>query len=195
MLPVSTPLLLASGCGYAEVTRALLEHRADSEARDKNGWSPLERASAEGHVGIARVLLEPGADVKARDKDKVTPLHIASNLRQLAVARVLLEHGADVKADNTNQTPLHWARGEEVQEVPRFLLEQGENANALDIEGPTPLRLASEQGCGSCSRPSGARCGCENLGHGYGYATACCIKPRTVDSCSYSGASRARCRC
>ena len=132
---VSTPLLLASGHGYAEVTRVLLEHRADSEARDENGWSSLEGAAAEGHVGVARVLLEHGADAKARDKFKVTPLHIASSHGQLAVARVLLERGADVKANNKdNQTSLHWAHGED---VPRFLLEQGADANALDIRvGP-----------------------------------------------------------
>ena len=37
----STPLHLASSTGKAEIERLLLEHDANANAADKNGWTPL----------------------------------------------------------------------------------------------------------------------------------------------------------
>jgi ankyrin repeat protein len=62
-------------------------------------------------------------NANAQDKYKKTLLYIVSNRRRLAVARVL-QAG-----------------------VARFLIDQGADANALDIRCQTPLHIASE--CGS----------------------------------------------
>ena len=145
-----TPLHVSSRLGHVEITRVLLEHGADREARDKNGWSPLERASDGGHAELVQVLLEYGAHANARDAKKRTPLYLASNWGKPAVVRALLEHGADVEArSNDYQTPLHRAKKEEVV---RLLLEHGADANALDIKNRTPLHRLSEAGRACAAR-------------------------------------------
>ncbi|KAN0107438.1 hypothetical protein V8E52_010186 [Russula decolorans] len=119
--PNETPLHVSSRLGHVEISRVLLKHGADTEARDGFDFSPLERVAESGHVELAQLLMERGADANARDNEGGTPLYLASFRGQPALAQVLLRHGADVKARNeVNKTPLHYAR---IEEVARLLLE------------------------------------------------------------------------
>jgi ankyrin repeat protein len=103
------------------------QHGADTEARDKCDYSPLERVAHEGHVELVQVLLEHGADANAQDNERCTSLYWASDWGEPVVVQVLLSHGADVTAQCKNkQTPLHRAK----EEVAR-LLQHGADANAL----------------------------------------------------------------
>jgi ankyrin repeat protein len=139
-----TPLHVSSRLGHVEITRVLLKHGADIEARDKRDWSPLDRATTKGHVELTRVLLEHGANVNARDKRRRTPLYLASDWGKPAVVQVLLRHGADVNArDKDNEAPLQRAK---VKEVAQILLEHGADANSLETRNRTQLHLASENG-------------------------------------------------
>ena len=139
-----TPLRVALRRGHMELARVLLEHGADSEARNKNDSSLLEWASYERHVELVQFLLKYGADLNAQDEGGCTPLHWATRGGDSAVVRALIKHGADVKArDKHNHTPLHRARMEEVAQI---LLEHGADANALDTDNRTPLHFGSEIG-------------------------------------------------
>jgi ankyrin repeat protein len=139
-----TPLHVSSRLGHVEISRVLLKHGADIEARDIFYFSALEWATLNGHVELAQVFLEHGADANAQDKKSCTPLYWASGAGRLAVAQVLLSHGADVTAQcEDSLTPLHQAENEEVA---RLLLEHGADANALDINNRTPLHGVSQLG-------------------------------------------------
>lgn len=46
-------LHIASANGYSSVGELLLEHRAQVEAKDSDGWTPLHAASCWGQVSIA----------------------------------------------------------------------------------------------------------------------------------------------
>jgi ankyrin repeat protein len=110
-----TPLHVSSRRGHVEIARVLLEHGADTEARDVFDYNPLRLVTLGRHEKLAQVLLEHGADANAQDKERCTPLYWASQTGQLAVSQLLLNHGADVTAQCwNNQTALHQAKDEEV---------------------------------------------------------------------------------
>ena len=82
------------GTPDSAAVRALMEHKAQVDARDKNGMTPLHYAARwnEGKPGtvlaVVRALVEHKAQVDARDKFGNTPLHVASSKPH--VASVLL---------------------------------------------------------------------------------------------------------
>ena len=44
--------------GHLDIARLLLEARADMDAADMIGWTPLVRAAAGGHWDVTQLLLE-----------------------------------------------------------------------------------------------------------------------------------------
>jgi ankyrin repeat protein len=95
-----TPLHAAALSGQVEISRSLLQYKADDNAQDLYGKTPLHKASEMGRVNVARLLLEHGAEVNARDNSRNTPLHYASRLRHREVVRLLVEHGGKIDAEN-----------------------------------------------------------------------------------------------
>jgi len=149
-----TPLSIASREGHSKVARVLLEHGADTEARnndnDFSSFSPLDWASGRGHLEVVQVLLEHHADVNSSNKLCTTALHWASMKGDVAIARVLLASGADANAKRwDNETPLHQARNDGVA---RVLLEYGADPNARDSRNRTPLHGAMQWGRAKAAR-------------------------------------------
>jgi ankyrin repeat protein len=143
----STPLHLASGRGYVDVARILLEHGADATHQDELGLTPLHRASQHGHLEVVHLLLEHGTDVNARDHSNWTPLHGASQDGHLDMVHVLLGHGANAHAlDHGGWTPLLYPAHNGHLAVVLLLLEHGVDANARDNSNWTPLHSASQRG-------------------------------------------------
>ena len=86
----------ASQNGYRDIVRILLEHGADANARDGNGWTPLvPRASQKGFSKVACVLLGQGGGCERPGLQQVdfTTSCIAKKCGE--VARILLEHCGD----------------------------------------------------------------------------------------------------
>jgi len=94
-----TALIIAMQYGEVDVVNALLEHGADTEAKDRDGWTALLLAAEptfdldvfinllldgrEGEVNLdagvklTKLLLKHGANIEAQDKDGETPLTLA----------------------------------------------------------------------------------------------------------------------
>ena len=131
----NTPLFSAARYGDSEMVRVLLDYKADVNARNENGWTPIHDVSAGTHnilhnipqsrPDVTRLLLEHGADVDTLNMDyDYTPLHVAASNGRIDVVRVLLEHGANVGAeDNQGRTAFQLASANGNDEMMELLSE------------------------------------------------------------------------
>ena len=62
-----------------ELAEILLEHGADLNARDIEGWTPLHAASATGNVQMINILIEEGASLVAINHDDSLPVDVAKD--------------------------------------------------------------------------------------------------------------------
>jgi ankyrin repeat protein len=107
-----TALNMAVGSGATEIVELLLKHKADVNARDTSGNTPLLRAMSEANLPIAEVLLAHKADVTAIDSEGNTVLARAVHADNRAMARLLLSKGANANDTNSYGFPLlHVALG------------------------------------------------------------------------------------
>jgi uncharacterized protein len=115
-----TPLMFAARGGDTETVNALLDARADPNARDcRRGWTPLIHAIHEQQRHAARALVLGGADVNARAGDcrersaesGRTPLMFAAMYDDPELVRFLLERGADAHAESEGANALTHAVG------------------------------------------------------------------------------------
>ena len=100
----------------------LLNHKANVNAKDKNGQTPLHLIIARGNLKAIQALLDHGADVNATDNKGKTPLAIFEDLKKQeynwghgwlmrvdvkAVENLLLKYGAkgEIFSPPTNRGP------------------------------------------------------------------------------------------
>ena len=125
-----TPLHLAVRAGRRDLAELLIANKADVNARDKDGWTPLhfttvgdDKLEGVDKKGIEELLLDHNADVDIKANGGFTPLHFAASWGARDKAELLLAHNADVNArDNKGETPLHvvgWRDREGVAELLR----------------------------------------------------------------------------
>ncbi len=116
----------------------LLHYKADCNARDAEGRTPLMFASAKNRLGLVQLLLEAGADCNARDADTETVLMWAAGAGNAEIVQRLLEAGADVHAQSDLEgTALRWAVKSGSLETARVLLEYGADMYAPMVLGYT----------------------------------------------------------
>lgn len=95
----TTVLHEAMQSGSVEVTRLLVERgRANVNAKNDKGRTPLHRAVWRADLSLAKYLLDIGAQVDALDENERTPLHWAAffGATHGDLIALLLRHGADM---------------------------------------------------------------------------------------------------
>ena len=91
-----------------ETCNYLIEARADVNAKDHLGWTPLHQAAGCGRAEVTSALVEAGADLKAKDKKGRLAIHEAKTLE---VLKILIEARADIHAvDDQGHNVLDIAR-------------------------------------------------------------------------------------
>jgi ankyrin repeat protein len=134
----------------------LLSNKANIDADDGYGATPLFCAVDEEKVEMARMLLRFGAKVNTKTgiyidgPGDMTPLHEACDSVELT--KLLLENGADPTAKDTNgKTPLDWAKLFGKEEVIRLYKESRKAIHSSLVPTSEGPKLAS-----AMCRPSGA---------------------------------------
>ena len=118
-----TPLFAAVIYNHKDVADLLLANKADVNAHDKDGKTPMFFANK---MEMAQWLLDNKADVNAKARNNNTPLHMQALLGHLDIVKFLLDNKADVNAKNkVGWTPLHMALTNNKTDVIDFLRQHG----------------------------------------------------------------------
>jgi ankyrin repeat protein len=146
-----TPLIWAIRAGSASIVRLLLDHGADTEARDKFfGKTPLFWACENPNLDVLRLLLERGAhtEVRCRSCSGATPLAMVSTLSKTGdAARLLIQFSTNVDGGPSDSiTPLFCTLDYGNEENVKVLLENKVYIGLNNWARCTALELACIKG-------------------------------------------------
>lgn len=151
-----TPLMVAAAKNRVEIAKNLIEKKANVNAKDKEGSTPLIFAIVGDPKGSAsteavKLLLDNNADVNIhRTHDGFTPLMAAVAKNDLTIVKLLLAKGADVNAKSKDGiTALIVAaasdnKGSVITDIAKLLLEKGADVNAKPEQGMSALTAAKK---------------------------------------------------
>ncbi|KAK6190601.1 hypothetical protein SNE40_002431 [Patella caerulea] len=142
--------------GMAKIAKQLLEHKADANAQDTTGSTPLHTAVVCNNRPVLQVLLETGKpDLEIKNSDGFTVLWLAlheegnnSNYGDDSFAAMLLKHGSSPNAiePESGNSLLHLAAKEGNEAAGIFLAKHGAKVDHTNSKGESALHLACQTG-------------------------------------------------
>jgi ankyrin repeat protein/uncharacterized membrane protein YfcA len=125
----------------------VVRKRANVNARNAAGDTPLHAAVEKGMLALTKVLLEHGANVRARARSGETALHLAALHTEPSFVDLLLAAGADPAArTDAGESVLMWAALSGHIVSAQRLIAAGADANVKDLKGNLPLHGAADGG-------------------------------------------------
>jgi uncharacterized protein len=133
--------------GNSATALALVDAKADVNARQDDGTTALHWAAYHDDLPLLRRLLKAGAKANVANDYGSTPLAEAAERADAEALRMLLEAGAEVESPNPQgQTALMTVARTDVVEAAKVLVAHGANVNAHETwRGQTALMWASAQ--------------------------------------------------
>ena len=142
-----SPLHLAASKEREDIARILIDRRAEVDAADDSGITPLMEAAAENrNKDVISLLLESGANLEKECRQGKTPfIHAVKQNRNMKPLEYLLERGADFYAtDDNGKGALHHAvTADAARAKINLLMEKDIEVDRRDRDDNTPLHLAT----------------------------------------------------
>jgi ankyrin repeat protein len=134
--------------GRKNLVTILLDSKANLEATDRVGKTPLSVACEGKDLEMVTMLVAKGANVNSRDMIGGSPLIWASAMGNPESVEFLISKGADVNVvDSNGLTPLLWASSIGNPKTVESLIAAGAKVNIADtISGDTALMRAARTG-------------------------------------------------
>jgi len=136
-----------------ECTKILLEHGADANIQDMNGWTALHfaaKSSIDNRINLKSLLKRTELKVGIPNDDKNLPLHYLarSKFYDQRILTTFITRGSDVNFQNLNgETPLHNTCFEPGHEsAAQILIKNGANVDLVTVRGETALHWAARAG-------------------------------------------------
>ena len=138
------PLKLAAQQGDMETVQLLLDHGANVNEQDVDGFTTLHMAASRGNEALLRRLIyDYKADLGVQLRNGSLPIHSAASEGHKTCVELLIDAGANIDALNKeDRTPLHWAAESGHWDTVEFLVERGARVGDEDENGLKPLDLA-----------------------------------------------------
>jgi ankyrin repeat protein len=134
----------ASKKGHVHVAKELLEHGAEIEAKDNDGYTPLHCACCRDHFAVVIELLGHGAESDAKKSNGSTTSILGKRMSR---------GGANIEAKTDHgNTPLHLAGGVGHLVIVKALLSGGADILAANIAGRLPIHIAVDTGKSATSK-------------------------------------------
>lgn len=135
--------------GHAQILRLLIERKADMNASDTEGDTPLHDAISQARTAAAEVLIGwPQLDIRRKNKKGFPPLHFAAVKGEPSITELLLKRDKTLIDEQKEDgfTPLHVAAINNHTDVMKVLLEKGKaKVDLRTVKKQTPLHVAAEE--------------------------------------------------